>query len=278
MTVARHPGRSSGRYRIGRRFARNSPDAIIRSPWRCCGKSTRAEHPDGYQYSQFAELYRRFEKKLSVVLRQSHRGGEKVFVDFCDGISLIDAYTGEIIPTQLFVGALGASSYTFAIATLSQELPVWLDCHVQMYEFVGGVSALTVCDNLRSGVKHPDRYEAELNESYRELATHYGTCIIPTRVRKPRDKGKVESAVLVAQRWILAVLRHRIFYHIDELNAAIAELLARLNDRVMRHVRQSRRQLYERLDRPALKPLPASALRVCRVEAGRRQYRLPREL
>ena len=217
----------------------------------------KSEHPDGYQYSQFAELYRRFEKKLSVVLRQPHRAGEKVFVDFCDGISLIDAYTGEIIPTQLFVRALGASSYTFAIATLSQELPVWLDCHVRMYEFLGGVSALTICDNLLAGVTHPDRYEAQLNESYRELATHYGTCVIPTRVRKPRDKGKVEAAVLVAQRWVLAALRHRMFYHIDELNAAIGELLARLNDRVMRHVKQSRRQLYERLDRPALKPLPA---------------------
>ena len=156
----------------------------------------KTEHPDGYQYSQFAELYRRFERKLSVVLRQSHRAGEKVFVDFCDGISLINSYTGEIIPTQLFVGALGASSYTFAIATLSQELPVWLDCHVKMFEFYGGVSALTVCDNLRSGVKHPDRYEAELNESYRELATHYGTCVIPTRVRKPRDKAYVSYCLL----------------------------------------------------------------------------------
>ncbi len=217
----------------------------------------KSEHPEGYQYSQFAELYRRFEKKLSVVLRQPHRAGEKVFVDFCDGLSLTDSITGEIISTQLFVGALGASSYTFAIATLTQELPVWLDCHVRMFEYLSGVSSLVICDNLRSGVTHPDRYEAELNASYRELATHYGTCVIPTRVRKPRDKGKVEAAVLVAQRWILAVLRHRRFYHLDELNAAIAELLAKLNDRVMRHVKQSRRQLYERLDRPALKPLPA---------------------
>jgi transposase len=117
---------------------------------------------------------------------------------------------------------LGASSYTFATATPSQELPVWLDCHVRMYEFMSGVSALTICDGLRAGVTHPDRYEAQLNESYRELATHYGTCAIPTRVRRPRDKGKVEAAVLVTQRWILAVLRHRIFDHIDELNAAIA--------------------------------------------------------
>jgi transposase len=217
----------------------------------------KAEYPDGYQYSRFTELYRDFEKKLSVVLRQAHRGGEKSFVDFCDGISLIDPQTGELIPTQLFVGALGASSYTFATATLSQELPVWLDCHVRMYEFFGGVSALTICDNLRAGVTRPDRYEAQINPSYRELASHYGTCIIPTRVRKPRDKGKVEAAVLVAQRWILAVLRHRQFYHLDELNAAIAELLVKLNNRVMRHVKQSRRQLYERLDAPALKALPA---------------------
>ena len=217
----------------------------------------KTEHPDGYQYSQFAALYRRFEKKLSVVLRQAHRGGEKVFVDFCDGMSLVDPHTGGRIPTQLFVAALGVSSYTFAIATLSQELPVWLDCHVRMFEFFSGVSGLTICDNLLAGVTRPDRYEAELNASYRELASHYCTCVIPTRVRKPRDKGKVEAAVLVAQRWILAVLRHRQFYHLDDLNAAIAELLTQLNNRVMRHFKQSRRQLYETLDRPALKPLPA---------------------
>jgi transposase len=217
----------------------------------------KAEHPEGYQYSQFADLYRRFEKKLSVVLRQQHRAGEKVFVDFCDGINLIDPATGELIPTQLFVGALGASSYTFAIATLSQELPVWLDCHVRMYEYMGGVAALTIPDNLRSGVSRPDRYEAEINPSYRELAQHYDTCVIPARIRKPRDKAKVEAAVLVAQRWILAALRHRKFYHLNELNAAIGELLVKLNDRVMRHVKQSRRQLFERLDRPALKALPS---------------------
>jgi transposase len=217
----------------------------------------KAEHPEGYQYSQYAQLYRRFEKKLSVVLRQAHRGGEKVFVDYCDGLPLVDARTGEILKTQLFVGALGASSYTFAVASLSQELPAWLASHVQMFEFYGGVSALTICDNLRSGVTRPDRYEAELNPSYRELATNYGTCVMPARVRKPRDKGKVEAAVLVAQRWILAALRHRVFYHLSELNAAIEVLLGKLNERVMRHVKQSRRELYERLDRPALKALPA---------------------
>lgn len=218
----------------------------------------KAEHPDGYQYSQFALLYRRFEKKLSVVLRQHHRPGEKVFVDFCDGIALTDPVSGEKRATQLFVAALGASSYTFATATLSQELPAWLDCHVRMYQFYSGVAALTIPDNLRSAVSKADRYEAELNPSYRDLAKHYGTCVIPARVRMPRDKGKVEAAVLVAQRWLLAALRHRSFYDLAELNAAIAELLVKLNERVMRHVQESRRSLYERLELPALKPLPAT--------------------
>jgi transposase len=144
------------------------------------------------------------------------------------------------------------------MATRSQSLPEWLDCHVQMYGFYQGVSALSIPDNLRAGVSSADRYEAELNPSYRELAEHYGTCVIPARVRKPRDKAKAEAAVLVAQRWILAVLRHRTFYSLAELNAAIAELLVKLNDRVMRHVKESRRSLYERLDRPALQPLPAT--------------------
>lgn len=238
--------------RIREELARRDHQVTLALLW----TEYKAEHPNGYQYSQFAELYRRFEKKLSVVLRQAHRAGEKCFVDFCDGMAFVDRSTGELIPTQLFVGALGASSYTFATASLSQELPVWLDCHVRMYEFFGGASAITVCDNLRAGVTHPDRYEAQINFSYSELAAHYHTCVMATRARKPRDKAKVEAAVLVAQRWILAVLRHRTFYSLAELNEAISELLVKLNDRVMRHLKQSRRQLFERLDRPALKPLP----------------------
>lgn len=189
---------------------------------------------------------------------QNHAPGERSFVDYCDGIALIDPVSGAKVPTELFVGALGASSYTFAMASLSQELPAWLDSHVRMYEYFGGVPALTIPDNLRSGVNRADRYEPEINPSYEELARHYDTCVMPARVRKPRDKAKVEAAVLVAQRWILAALRHRTFYSLNELNAAIAELLVKLNDRVMRHVNESRRSLYERLDRPALKPLPAT--------------------
>ena len=260
--------------KVREELARSDQQVTLALLW----QESTSEHPGGDQDSQFVQLYRRFERRLSVVLRQPHRAGEKCFVDFCDGLWLIDEHTGERIGTQLFVGALGASSYTFARATLSQELPVWLDCHVRMYEFFDGVAAITVPDNLRSGINTPDRYEAEVNPSYRELAEHYGTCVIAARVRKPRDKAKVEAAVLVAQRWILAALRHRRFNHLEELNNAIELLLVRLNERVMRHLKQSRRSLYERLDRPALKVSAAPSLRIRRVEASRRQHRLPHRL
>jgi transposase len=218
----------------------------------------KEEHPTGYQYSRFAELYRLWSKKLSVVMRQNHIPGEKAFVDYCDGLVVTDPVTGEKRSTQLFVGCMGASSYTFATATFTQELPSWLDSHVRMFEFFEGVPQITVPDNLKSGVTKSDRYEAGINPSYRECAEHYGTCVIPARAGKPRDKAKVEANVLVAQRWILAVLRNRTFYSLNEVNQAIQELLEKLNNRTMRHVKESRRQLFERLDRPALKPLPSS--------------------
>ena len=156
----------------------------------------KAGHPDGYQHAQFTELYRRFKKMLCVVMRQHHRPGKKVFVDFCDGIALIDPVTGEKIATQIFVGALGASSYTFAYATLGQTLPEWLDRHVRMYQFFNGVAAITTPDNLRTGVKRPDRYDAKATEGYEELARRYGTCIMPARVRRPRDKACASYCLL----------------------------------------------------------------------------------
>jgi transposase len=216
----------------------------------------KAQHSDGYQYSRFSELYRRWLGTVTRVMRQEHRGGEKAFVDYCDGLELTDAVSGKKTKTQLFVGALGASSYTFAMASASQKIGDWIASHCRMYEYFGGVPSITVPDNLRSGVNKPDRYEAEPNSTYQEMATHYGTCIIPARVRKPRDKAKAEAAVLVAQRWILAVLRHRTFYSLAEMNEAIAELLEKLNDRKMKHFDKSRRELWELLDRPALKALP----------------------
>ena len=215
------------------------------------------ENPKGYQYTQFCEHYNRWSRKLSVVMRQAHKAGEKSFVDYCEGLSLVYAKTGELIKTQLFVGCLGASSYTFAEATLTQALPDWLSSHVRMFEFFGGVTEITVPDNLKSGVIRPCFYEPVLNESYRDLAQHYGTAIIPAHVRKPKHKAKVEANVLVAQRWILACLRKKVFHQIEELNDAILPLLEKLNNRQMRHLKKSRRELHVELDVPALKPLPA---------------------
>jgi len=217
----------------------------------------KTQHPDGYQYSRFSELYRQWLGTVTRVMRQEHRGGEKVFVDYCDGLEVTDSTSGEKKRTQLFVGALGASSYTFAMASASQKIEDWIASHCRMYEYFDGVPSITVPDNLRSGVSKPDRYEAEPNSSYQEMAAHYGTCIIPARVRKPKDKAKAEAAVLVAQRWILAALRYRTFYTLTEMNEAIGELLVKLNDRKMKHFGKSRRELWELLDRPALKVLPA---------------------
>lgn len=216
------------------------------------------ENPGGYQYSQYCEHYRRFSKKLSVVMRQEHKAGEKSFVDYCDGLAITDPETGAKIATHLFVGCLGASSYTFAEATFTQSLKDWISSHVRMYAFFDGVTEITVPDNLRSAVKKPCFYEAVINESYQEMARHYGTVIIPAHVRKPKHKAKVEANVLVAQRWILACLRHRTFYSLAELNEAIAVLLEKLNLRKMRVLKKSRRELFEEFDRPALKKLPSA--------------------
>lgn len=216
----------------------------------------KKEHPTGYGQTQFFEYYSRWKRKLAISMRQEHRAGEKAFVDYCDGLPLVDERTGEWIPTELFVGALGSSSYTFAEASLTQELPNWLESHVRMYDYFGGVPEITVPDNLRSGIKRPCRYEPEMNPSYHDLAMHYGTCVIPARVRKPKDKAKAEVAVLVAQRWILGRLRNRTFHTIQEMNRAIRELLGGMNTKVTRYLGKSRRELWETLDKPALKPLP----------------------
>jgi transposase len=215
-------------------------------------------NPEGYRYSQFADYYRKWRRKLSLVMRQVHRAGDKSFVDYCDGLFVTNPVTGEKQKTQLFVGVLGASSYTFAEATFTQALPDWLMSHVRMFEFFGGVSQAVVPDNLKSGVSKPCFYEPVINLSYQDLVEHYGTCVLPAKVRSPKYKAKAEVAVLVAQRWILAALRDRTFYSLAELNVAIGALLEKLNNRTMRHLGKSRRELFESLDRPALKALPAT--------------------
>lgn len=218
----------------------------------------KAEHPDGFRYSWFCERYRQWAGKLSVTLRQTHAPGEKLFVDYAgQTLPIIDGLTGEIRHAQLFVAVLGASNYTFAEATWTQQLPDWVGSHVRAFEFIGGVPEILVPDNLKSGVKHPSYYDPELNPTYRDMAAHYGVTVLPARVRRPRDKAKVESGVLVVERWILARLRNQRFFSLEEANRAIAVLLADLNQRPFKKLPGCRHSAFVELDRPALKALPA---------------------
>lgn len=219
----------------------------------------KERHAEGFQYTQFCEHYRRWRGKLDYVMRQEHRAGDKMFVDFCDGLSLVNPETGELIGTQLFVGVWGFSNFTYAEAVLDQTGASWTRCHVHAFEYGRAVPRALVPDNLKSGVTKPCFYEPEINASYAELAAHYGTAVLPARVRKPRDKAKAEAGALVAQRWILAVLRHRTFFTLAEMNEAIFELLDRLNGRIMRKIKRARRELFEQQDRPAALTLPERA-------------------
>jgi transposase len=215
-------------------------------------------HPDGYHYTQYCEIYRQWLRRRGLTMRQVHRAGEKSFVDYAGKRPcLTDPATGERLPVELFVMVLGASSYTYAEATCTQQLADWIASHTRAFAFFGGVPAAVVCDQLKSGVTVPCRYEPGVQRLYAELGTHYGTTILPARPARPRDKAKVEVAVQVAERWIVARLRHETFYTLAAMNERIAELLGELNAKPMRHYGgASRADLFARLDRPALRPLP----------------------
>jgi transposase len=198
-------------------------------------------------------------EETRLVLRQDHRAGEKLFVDYAGAtIPIYDPASGAVNPAAVFVAVLGASSYTFAEATSGQDLRNWTGSHMRAFEFFGGVTEVVVPDNLKSAVTHPSYYEPDLNPTYRDLGEHYGVAIIPARPYRARDKAKVEVGVQVVQRWILAALRKRKFFSLDEVNQAIAELLVRLNQRPFRKREGNRAALFAQLDQPALKPLPAS--------------------
>lgn len=215
-------------------------------------------HPLGYQYSRYCDLYREWAGGRSIWMRQDHKAGERMFVDYAGGtVGVVDRETGATRQAQVFVAVLGASSYTYAEATWTQAIGDWVGSHVRAFEYFEGVAALVVSDNLRTGVSRACRYEPGINSTYAEMLAHYGSAALPTRVGRPQDKAKVESAVQVTQRWILARLRHRTFFSLGELNAAIRELLEDLNTRRFRKLPGTRRLQYEALDRPALLPLPA---------------------
>jgi transposase len=220
----------------------------------------RATCATGLGYTAFCVQYRRWFKSADPVMRFEHRAGDKCFVDYAGHtIPIVDRLTGEIHAAQIFVAVLGCSNYTFAEATYSQSLPDWLGSHVRAFNFFGGVPAAVVPDNLKSGVTRAHRYDPDLNPAYAELAEHYSVAILPARVRKPRDKAKVEGGVLIVERWILACLRHRQFFSLAELNEAIAQLLIKLNTRRFKKLEGNRHSRFLELDAPALSPLPDRA-------------------
>lgn len=217
----------------------------------------RIEHPDGYQYSQFCFLYQKWREVLDLPMHQNHKAGEKMFVDYCgQTMPITDRENGMIHSSQIFVAVLGASNYTYAAAFGSQSLPEWIMAHVNAFQFFGGVPALIVPDNLKSGIHLANRYEPDINRTYEEMARHYGCAIIPARVRKPKDKAKVEKGVQDVERRLLAPLRNRTFFSIQALNETLAELLHEHNRRPFQKMPGSRWSLFEEIDKPALKALP----------------------
>jgi transposase len=218
----------------------------------------RQANPDGYRYSRFCELYQRWRRKQDVVLRQEHKAGEKLFVDWAGTtIPIYDPSGGPVQQAHLFVAVLGASSYTYAEATPDEQLANWIGAHVRAFEFYQGVPKLVVPDNTKTGVTKACRYDPDLNPTYQEMAMHYGVGVVPARPYKPRDKAKVESGVQLAERWIIAALRNRKFFSIEELNQAIRELRDRINQRPFRKREGSRASQFAALDKPVLNPLPA---------------------
>lgn len=215
-------------------------------------------NPGGYQYTAFCDRYRAFLKRRGVSMRQHHVAGDRMFVDYSGKKAhLVDAVTGEVIEVELFVAVLGASSYTYAEATHTQQVPDFIGSHVRAFEYFGGIARATVPDNLKSGVTRACFYEPTVQRSYEHMALHYGTAVLPAHVRKPKHKAKVEVAVQVAQRWILARLRNQVFHTLAALNEAIRACLADLNRRRMREYGKSRLELFESLERAQLLPLPA---------------------
>jgi len=217
------------------------------------------KYPDGYKHSQFGEYYRRWEKKThsEPSMRNVHVGGERMQVDYAGlKMALVDPETGEVSPVSVFVAMLPASNYTYAEAQLSEDQCNWNNGHVRAFEFFGGVVKIVVPDNLKTGVQKPNYYEPDINPAYQELAEYYQFAVLPARVKKPKDKGKVENGVQNVERWVIAPLRKRTFFSLAEINRAVREQVDQLNNKVMLAVGRTRRQEYEDIDLPNLRPMP----------------------
>lgn len=217
----------------------------------------RAIHSDGIGYTRFCVEYATYAKSNSPVMRQIHKAGEKCFVDYAGmTVPWIDINTGVIHEAQIFVGALGASQFVFAEATHTQQLPDWIQSHVRMFEAFGGVTSIVVPDNLKSGVKKAHRYDPDINQNYQYLGEHYGFAIVPARAAEPKDKAKVENAVGWVERQILAPIRHQTFTSLFGINSEIKKRLTVIHHQSFQKMKVSRQELYETIDKPALKPLP----------------------
>lgn len=217
----------------------------------------KAANSDGLMYAQFCNRYFQWRGGQNPVMRQIHKAGEKLFIDYAgQTVPVTDRRTGEVRFAEIFVTVLGAGSYTYCEATWTQKLPDWIASHIRAFEFYGGLPEVLVPDNLKSGVNKPHLYEPELNKTYQDLAIHYEVAVVPARSRKPKDKAKVESGVQVSEMWILARLRNRKFFSLGELNRAIAELLVDLNNRPFQKMEGCRHSMFEALDKEVLRPLP----------------------
>ncbi len=250
----------------------------------------KERNQNGYQYSWFCHEYARWSEKIDVVLRQDYRAGEKMFVDYAgQTMEIIDRLTGEIKYAQIFVAVMGASNYTYAEATWSQSLPDWINSHVNALRFFGGVPEVLIPDNLKSGVSKACYYEPDINPTYQDMATHYGTVVMPARVRKPQDKAKVETGVQIVERWILAKLRNHTFFSLQELNNEIKKLLHKMNNKPFQKMPGTRTSMFKELDKPALKPLPENSYQFAEwkkatvnidyhIEVARHYYSVPYQL
>jgi transposase len=218
----------------------------------------REAHTDGLGYSRFCELYRDFSGTVDLSMRQTHKAGEKVFLDYSGSrVPIIDARTGEEKEAEIFIAVFGASNYTYVEGTWSQQIPDRIGSHVRAFMFFGGVPAQLVPDNLKTGVTKAGYYDPEINPTYQRFAEHYGVAVIPARAAHPKDKAKVEAGVLIVQRWIIAKLRNRTFFSLPELNETLAELLIELNEHPFKKMAGSRKTLFDAVDKPALRPLPS---------------------
>ena len=215
-------------------------------------------YPDNhYGYTHFCNLYKAWAKRLHVSMHINHKAGEKMFIDY-SGLKweIIDPNTGEAKPVDILVVTLAASGYSYAKATPDQTRPSLINGVIDAMEFFDGITELLVPDNLKSAVARADRYEPDINNAFQDMADHYGAAVLPARPFRFKDKAKVELSVKLVQRWILAKLRHQLFFSLAELNQAIFDLLRYFNNRIIRRYGKSRFDLYQELDKPVLKSLP----------------------